>query len=95
MGRFDPQKNHAYLIEIFNSFHEKFAQSILVLVGSGELMSSIKQKVSELGLDKCVFFMGNQTNMPCLYWTFDVFLFPSFYEGLHVSLIVVHASCFR
>ena len=92
VGRFCPQKNHAYLIEIFNSFHEKFAQSILVLVGSGELMSSIKQKVSELGLDKCVFFMGNQTNMPCLYWTFDVFLFPSFYEGLPVSLIEAQAA---
>lgn len=92
VGRFDKQKNHSFLIDIFYTFHQRNTGSVLVLVGKGELMESVRRKVHSFGLDDCVFFMGIQSNMSQLYWAFDVFLFPSFYEGLPVSLIEAQAS---
>lgn len=92
VGRFCPQKNHDFLIDIFNVFHSKYPNSILALVGSGELEGKIQEKVKNLGLDKDVYFLGNRADMPNIYQAFDVFLFPSFYEGLPVSLIEAQAS---
>lgn len=92
VGRFCPQKNHDFLIDIFHEFHAKHPKSVLALVGSGELQSVIQEKVNHLGLEKDVCFLGNRADMPLLYQAFDVFLFPSFYEGLPVSLIEAQAS---
>lgn len=92
VGRFDQQKNHSFLIDIFYIFHQECPQSILVLVGKGELMQNIEKKVCSLGLGNSVFFMGSRSDMPQLYWAFDLFLFPSFYEGLPVSLIEAQAA---
>lgn len=92
VGRFNKQKNHSFLIDIFHAFYQKHSDSILVLVGKGELMLQIRQKVHSLGLDDCVFFMGVRSDMPQLYWAFDVLLFPSFYEGLPVSLVEAQAA---
>lgn len=92
VGRFCPQKNHDFLIDIFHEFHTKHPESVLALVGSGELQGVIQEKVKHLGLEKDVCFLGNRADMPLLYQAFDVFLFPSFYEGLPVSLIEAQAS---
>lgn len=92
VGRFCPQKNHDFLIDIFKVFHSKYLNSILALVGSGELQGKIQEKVKNLGLDKDVCFLGNRADMSNIYQAFDVFLFPSFYEGLPVSLIEAQAS---
>lgn len=92
VGRFCPQKNHAFLIEIFHEFHSKHPKSILALIGSGELQGKIQEKVRNLGLEKDVYFLGSRADMPDIYQAFDVFLFPSFYEGLPVSLIEAQAS---
>lgn len=92
VGRFCPQKNHDFLIDIFKVFHRKYPDSILALVGSGELQGKMQEKVRDLGLEKDVYFLGNRADMPDIYQAFDVFLFPSFYEGLPVSLIEAQAS---
>lgn len=92
VGRFCPQKNHDFLIDIFHEFHAKHPESVLVLVGSGELQHTIQEKVKRLGLEKHVCFLGNRSDMPNVYQAFDIFLFPSFYEGLPVSLIEAQAS---
>lgn len=92
VGRFCPQKNHDFLIDIFHRFHAKHPESVLVLVGSGELQYTIQKKVKRLGLEKYVCFLGDRSDMPNVYQAFDAFLFPSFYEGLPVSLIEAQAS---
>ena len=92
VGRFCPQKNHEFLIDIFNAYHQKHSESILVLVGSGELQDKIRAKVSRLNLSDSVLFLGNRSDMNQLYWAFDLFLFPSFYEGLPVSLVEAQAA---
>ena len=47
VGRFVEQKNHRFLIDIFNEIHKKNNNSILLLAGQGPLMEDIKNKVKE------------------------------------------------
>lgn len=84
IGRFVAQKNHTFLIDIFNQFHKKEKNSILLLAGQGPLQEEIKNKVRELGLDDSVRFLGQRNDANELYQAFDVFLLPSLYEGLPV-----------
>lgn len=77
IGRFVAQKNHTFLIDIFNQFHKKEKNSILLLAGQGPLQEEIKNKVRELGLDDSVGFLGQRNDANELYQAFDVFLLPS------------------
>lgn len=92
IGRFVKQKNHDFLIDIFDEIHKKNENSILLLAGSGPLMDSIKDKVSDLGLDDCVKFLGQRKDANRLYQAFDVFLLSSLYEGLPVVGVEAQAS---
>lgn len=92
VGRFNPQKNHTFLIDVFEKFHQTHHNAVLVLIGSGFLVSSIKEKVQKRQLEHSVIFLGSRSDMPQLYQTFDLFLFPSLYEGLPVSLIEAQAA---
>lgn len=84
IGRFVYQKNHDFLIDIFNEVHKKNSNSVLLLVGEGPLVDEVKQKVHRLGLDSAVRFLGVRQDADRLYQAFDVFLLPSRYEGLPV-----------
>ena len=92
IGRFVAQKNHTFLIDIFNQFHKKEKNSILLLAGQGPLQEEIKNKVRELGLDDSVGFLGQRNDANELYQAFDVFLLPSLYEGLPVVGVEAQAS---
>lgn len=92
IGRFVVQKNHTFLIDIFNQFHKKEKNSILLLAGQGPLQEEIKNKVGELGLDDSVRFLGQRNDANELYQAFDVFLLPSLYEGLPVVGVEAQAS---
>lgn len=92
IGRFVAQKNHTFLIDIFNQFHKKEKNSILLLAGQGPLQEEIKNKVGELGLDDSVRFLGQRNDANELYQAFDVFLLPSLYEGLPVVGVEAQAS---
>lgn len=92
VGRFVEQKNHRFLIDIFNEVHKQNENSILLLVGQGPLMAEIKEKVKKLGLEKCVKFLGQRSDISELYQAFDVFLLPSLYEGLPVVGVEAQAT---
>ena len=82
VGRFHPCKNHAFLIEIFGKVCEKKPDSRLLLLGEGSGMESIRQKACELGVEDRILFLGNRANVQDYYQAMDMFVFPSFYEGL-------------
>lgn len=82
IGRFNTQKNHEFLIDVFEKIHKKNINSILVLVGNGDLENKIKEKVNKLKLNNDVLFLGVRNDIPDLLCAFDIFLFPSFYEGM-------------
>lgn len=87
VGRFSVQKNHTFLIDIFNLLHKKNENSILLLVGEGELENKIREKVRRLHLEKNVIFAGVRADVNSLYNAMDVFCLPSNYEGFPVVII--------
>ena len=92
VGRFNPQKNHEYLIDIFHKVHQLDAHTKLMLIGKGDLEEKIKEKVLTLGLKDDVLFLGNRSDVNELLQAMDVFVFPSHYEGLPVTLVEAQAA---
>ena len=82
VGRFMKQKNHDFLIDIFNELIKKNDNSILILIGQGPLLNDMKQKVRDLKIEDKVKFIGQIRDVEKYYNVMDVFLFPSIYEGL-------------
>jgi len=89
VGGFREQKNHRYLIDIFKEISEKRDDAHLLLVGGGgeSLRAEIVKKVEDLGLKDKVTFTGVRPNVNELLQAMDCFVFPSFYEGLPVTVI--------
>ncbi len=92
IGRFNEQKNHDFLIDIFSQYHEIHKDSLLVLVGDGDLRANIESKVRRLGLDDSIKFLGIRDNVNELIQAFDCMVFPSKFEGLPVTIIEAQAS---
>lgn len=92
VGRFHPQKNHKFLINIFSKIKERKNNAKLLLIGRGELENAIKKQVKELNLQDDVIFLGNRKDINDLYQCMDVFLFPSLFEGLGIVAIEAQAS---
>ena len=92
IGRFMPQKNHKFLIDIFSEIYKKRSDAILILIGNGELFDNIKQYVVLSQLRKLVRFYGTTNEVPQILQAMDCFLFPSFFEGLPVGGVGVQAS---
>lgn len=92
VGRFCNQKNHSFLMEIFVQISQKSPNARLILVGDGVLRLQIEEKVKELSLEDKVLFTGIRSDIPDLMQAMDVFLFPSLYEGLPVTMIEAQAA---
>lgn len=92
VGRFTPQKNHTFLIDIFEELYKQNSKCILILAGIGELMEDCKKKVKQLGLEKQVMFLGFRSDVNDLLQAMDIFLMPSLYEGFPVTGIEAQAS---
>ena len=84
VGRLSYQKNHKFLIEIFKELLNKEPESLLLLVGVGEKEQEIRNQVENLGIDDKVRFLGNRSDVNELYQAMDVFVMPSFFEGIPV-----------
>ena len=84
VGRFMYQKNHTFLIDIFAEVLKQNPNSILLLIGEGELMQSIQVKAKALGIHENIVFTGARSDVDRLYSVMDVFCLPSFYEGMPV-----------
>ena len=92
VGAFREQKNHSHLIDIFKEYSVSHPSSILILVGEGELKESIEEKVSSLGLEDRVFFLGQRLDLDYVLSGADKFLFPSLYEGFPNALLEAECS---
>lgn len=91
VGRFSPPKNHLFLLNVFAEIHRQ-VDAKLLLVGDGVLREEIEKKIHDLGLDNDVILTGVRTDIPDLLQMMDVFLFPSIYEGLPVTVVEAQAS---
>ena len=87
VGRFYPQKNHEFLIDVFTELHRRKTNVKLFLLGDGPLQEHIKQKVESFGLASTIVFAGMQKDVAPFYSAMDVFAFPSLWEGLPLTLV--------
>lgn len=92
IARMSYQKNHHFLLEVFKEYLKLNPNSMLVLVGTGELDDEIRKQVQLLNISDHVLFLNCRNDVPELLSGFDIFVLPSHYEGLPVSLVEVQAS---
>ena len=92
VGLFSPQKNHFYLIRIFEKIYHLHKNAHLVLVGGGELQEDVKQECKKMGIEKRIHFVGKQSNIPLYMYIFNVFALPSRWEGLPVVGVEAQAA---
>lgn len=87
VGRFDPQKNHTFLLDIFAEVLRKQENARLVLVGEGKLCPDIKEKARILDIQDKIIYTGLREDVSALMQMMDIFVFPSLFEGLGIVLI--------
>ena len=92
IGRFEEQKNHTFLIDIFEQVIRQTPNSFLLLIGEGSLKTEIEEKVRSKNLQDNVLFLGLRDDIPQLLKSMDVFLMPSLYEGLPISAVEAQAA---
>lgn len=92
VGRLEKQKNMSYLIDIFERYHQKNPKSRLMIVGNGSQQIELKKYVKNKKLSKFVIFTGEVDNTTDYLSALDVFLMPSLYEGLPVTLVEAQAA---
>lgn len=92
VGRFVPQKNQEFLIDIFYECTKLDPNIKLMLVGDGEGKDRIERKVFDMNLQSKVVFTGVRSDVNRLMQAMNVFVFPSLYEGLPVTMIEAQAS---
>lgn len=92
VGRFSEVKNHTFLIDIFKEIHNKHKDAKLLLVGDGQKMQDIRGKVQRLQLTDSVIFTGIRSDVADILQAMDIFVLPSLYEGLPVTIIEAQAS---
>lgn len=87
VGRFVEVKNHKFILEIAKKLKKQNIDFKMFLIGEGELFEEIKNKCYEMALDDLIIFTGNKANVYEYINSFDVFILPSFYEGLPLTAI--------
>lgn len=92
IGRFFDQKNHEGMLRAFKRIHEQIPATHLRLIGDGELMEQVRLSAEELGIADAVIFEGKQANVYPYLHAADLFLLPSRYEGMPITLIEAMGS---
>lgn len=92
VGRFHEAKNHMFLLEVFAEVAKRKTDAMLLLVGDGDLRSSIEAKIKELQIEERVILTGSRGDVAEIMSAMDVFVFPSLYEGLPVTVVEAQAA---
>lgn len=91
-GRLAEVKNQAFLLKLMPEILKKRSDAVLVLIGDGDDREMLENTAKELGIQDKVVFVGNVTNVQDYLSAMDVFVFPSLYEGLPLSILEVQAN---
>lgn len=92
IGRFVPQKNPLFLLEIFSEICKRESKALLCLIGDGELKEAMFKKIDKLGIKERVNYLGRREDIQQFYNAMDMFLLPSLYEGLPVVGLEAQSS---
>ncbi|MBR2864527.1 glycosyltransferase [Candidatus Saccharibacteria bacterium] len=92
IGRFETQKNHGFILEVFSEILKNNPNSKLLLIGEGSLKNNIIEKAQQLNIWDKVILLEKRNDIPELLQAMDVFFFPSLYEGFSIAAIEAQAS---
>lgn len=92
VGAFREQKNHKFLLNVFNEVSKIEPKSILLLVGDGELKNDLVNQAKLLGIENNIRFIGVTADVNNYLAVMDIFVFPSVFEGLGIALIEAQAA---
>lgn len=92
VGRFSQPKNHPFLLKLFAALLKKTPNAVLLLVGGGENMPQIQSQAQALKIASHVRFLGIREDVSNLMQAMDVFVLPSLYEGLPVTMVEAQAA---
>lgn len=95
IGYMDTEKNHMFLLRVFKKLVEVRPDARLLLIGDGRLRSEIEQYIEENQLSDVVQVLGNRTDVANLYQCMDIFVLPSLFEGLPVTLVEAQSAGLR
>lgn len=84
IGRFVPQKNPVFMLEIFHEVCKLETKAVLLLIGDGQEKELMFKRMRELGIEERVIYLGRREDIRQFYNAMDLFLLPSLYEGLPV-----------
>lgn len=92
ISRFDIQKNQKLIIKSASKLIKDYPKFKFILVGNGKLLDESKRLASELNLNENVIFAGEQKNLTDYYSVFDLFVFPTYWEGMPYVLLEAMAA---
>ncbi len=92
IANFREQKNHRYLLKVYAEIAKIDLNARFFCVGDGELREQIETDMKELGLEQRLILTGERKDAECFMSCFDVLIFPSFFEGLPLTLIEAQAA---
>lgn len=95
IGRFSEAKNHDKLVDIFKEVVSRQPAAHLLMIGTGVLQEQIESKLKSYGLSNKYTILKNRNDIPRLLKSMDVFVFPSIFEGLPVTLVEAQVSKLR
>lgn len=89
VGRLDYQKNYEFLIKVFSKVLKIKEEALLIIVGEGPKRKELEKLIKKLNIKERVFLLGEIEDASKYLKGFDVFILPSRYEGLSITLIEV------
>jgi glycosyltransferase involved in cell wall biosynthesis len=92
VGRFEDQKNHLFLVSLFERLCSVEKDAKLLLVGDGYLRPALESKIKQLGLDERIILVGSTQEVAPYYSAMDAFLFPSKFEGFGMAVLEAQIS---
>lgn len=87
VGRLEDQKGHTHLLTALPEVRQEIPNLLVLLVGEGRRQEDLKRQVQALGLQETVRFLGTRRDLPEIFRALDLFVQPSLWEGLPLSLL--------
>lgn len=92
IGRFAPQKNHQFILNLYWNFEKVCHDSVLLLIGDGNQRDAIRRMAEKLGLKDKIMFVGQVGDPERYYSAMDAFILPSLFEGFGIVAVEAQAN---
>lgn len=95
VGRFIYIKNQSFLVNVFAKVLERNPKAFLLMIGHGDDLNMITELINQKNLSARVLILSHRSDIAALLRCMDVFVFPSLFEGIPLTLIEAQVSGLR